>query len=51
MKVLAMDIPLLSDIKNALFDMFTGDEIEELRKYAAELELPEDYFENACEAP
>lgn len=51
LKYLAVDIPLLSDLENAVVDLFTGDEIDELRKYAAEFELPEDYFEVACEAP
>ncbi len=50
-KYLAMYIPLLSDLENAVVDLFTGDEIEELRQYAAEFELPEDYFEEQCEAP
>lgn len=50
-KYLAVDIPILSDIENGIIDFFTGDEIEELRQYAAEFELPESYFEEACEAP
>lgn len=50
-KYLAVDIPLLSDLENAVFDAFTGEEVEELRQMAANIELPEDYFENACEAP
>ena len=48
---LAVNIPLLSDVENAVADWALGEEIESLREFAAEFELPEDYFENACEAP
>ena len=50
-KYLTMDIPILSDIEDAAAEMLMGEEVEALRKYAAEFELKESWFENACEAP
>jgi hypothetical protein len=50
-KYLTMDVPILSDVENAVADVLMGEEVEELRKYAAEFELNEEWFENACEAP
>ena len=50
-KYLTMDIPILSDVEDAVADVLMGEEVEALRKYAAEFELNEEWFENACEAP
>lgn len=49
LKVLAIDIPFLSDIENAVADWALGDEIEKLRESAASMELNESLFENVCE--
>lgn len=51
LQVLAIDIPLLSDLENAAVDLFVGDEVEALRKAAAEMSLSESLFENFCEYP
>ncbi len=50
-KWLFVRIPILSDIEDAAADYVLGDEVEALRKHAAEMKLPEFLFENACEAP
>ncbi len=50
-KYLAMDIPLLSDVENAVVDLFLPEQIDQIRDFAANLELPEDYFEVQCETP
>ena len=50
-KYLAMDIWLLSDVENAVVDLFLPEEIDQIRDFAANLELPEDYFEVQCETP
>ena len=44
-------IPILLDIEDAVGDLVLGNEAEKLRELAAEFELSERYFENACEAP
>ena len=48
---LLIDVPLLSDIEDAVGDLVLGDEAEKLRQYAAEMELNESMFENICEMP
>lgn len=48
--LLAIDIPLLSDLENAVADLALGDEVEALRESAANMELNESLFENVCEA-
>ena len=51
LEYLLFDIPLISDVENFFGDWIMGDELDSLRKAAAELELDPDYFENACEDP
>ncbi len=48
---LLIDIPIVSDIEDAVGDLVLGDEAEELRQYAAELPINESMFENHCEMP
>lgn len=46
---LTVRIPILSHIEDAAADAILGDEVDALRKAAAEFELPESLFENVCE--
>lgn len=47
--MLAVDIPFLSDIENAVADWALGEEVEALREAAANMKLDESLFENVCE--
>ena len=49
LQYLLFDIPGLSYLEDKLADAVIGEELEAARKKAVEYELPEDYFENACE--
>jgi len=50
LEILAIDIPGLSDVENAVTDALLGESTESARKFVAEFMLPENLFENACEA-
>ncbi len=48
---LTVRIPLLSDAEDAAADLIIGEELDSVRESIAERELPESWFENACEEP
>ena len=47
---LLVDIPGLSQLEDAAGDLVFGGSVDELREKAANIELSESLFENACEA-
>ena len=47
---LLVDIPGLSQLEDAAGDLVFGGSVDELREKAANIELNESLFENACEA-
>ena len=51
LQYLLFDIPLISDLEDALGDVALGEEFEAAREKAANYELDEDIFETLCEAP
>lgn len=51
LQYLLFDIPLISDLEDALGDAVSGEEFEAAREKAANYELDEDIFETLCEAP
>lgn len=49
LQYLLFDIPLISDLEDAVGDIVVGEELEAAREAAANYELDEDLFENVYE--
>jgi len=41
---------LLSTAENYLADLILGEEVEAVRQWVTDVEFPEEYFEQLCEA-